>query len=94
MIQNHFRFMKCWTKFFRDFDLLDMRLQHQGTQYLEEHEKQNQLATHSEKLAIAFGILATAPGTPIRIFKNPRVCEDCHLIIKCMVGCILRKGEW
>ncbi|XP_054792161.1 pentatricopeptide repeat-containing protein At3g56550-like [Prosopis cineraria] len=37
-----------------DFDLLDMRLQHQGTQYLEEHEKQNQLATHSEKLAIAF----------------------------------------
>ncbi|KAF7803850.1 pentatricopeptide repeat-containing protein [Senna tora] len=75
------------------YEMLDeilYRLQNAGyepvttstTQYIDEQEKQNALAIHSEKLAIAFGILATAPGTPIRIFKNLRVCEDCHLAIK------------
>ncbi|CAL0330712.1 unnamed protein product [Lupinus luteus] len=48
----------------------------------DEEEKQSLLATHSEKLAIAFGLLSTAPGTTIRIFKNLRVCEDCHYCIK------------
>ena len=51
-------------------------------QDFDEQEKQNTLAPHSEKLAIAFGLLTTAPGSPIRIFKNLRVCEDCHLSIK------------
>ncbi|XP_057949062.1 pentatricopeptide repeat-containing protein At5g66520-like [Malania oleifera] len=45
-------------------------------------EKENVLAHHSEKLAIAFGLLSTAQGSPIRIFKNLRVCDDCHLAIK------------
>ncbi|KAL4398252.1 hypothetical protein HN51_002862 [Arachis hypogaea] len=51
-------------------------------QDVDEQEKQNALATHSEKLAIAYGLLTTPPGSPIRIFKNLRVCEDCHLSIK------------
>ncbi|MED6219486.1 hypothetical protein PIB30_036267 [Stylosanthes scabra] len=51
-------------------------------QDFDEQEKQNALSTHSEKLAIAYGLLTTAPGSPIRIFKNLRVCEDCHLSIK------------
>lgn len=61
------------------------------TRYFDEQEKQNALATHSEKLAIAFGILATPPGTPIRIFKNLRVCEDCHLAIKYIAKVYQRK---
>ncbi|GAA0184411.1 hypothetical protein LIER_31699 [Lithospermum erythrorhizon] len=36
------------------------------------------LNTHSEKLAIAFGLLNTAPGTTVHIRKNLRVCGDCH----------------
>nr|AYM00762.1 pentatricopeptide repeat protein [Salvia miltiorrhiza] len=40
------------------------------------------LHTHSEKLAIVFGLLATPEGTPIRITKNLRVCGDCHTFIK------------
>uniref|UniRef100_A0A7N0ULG8 DYW domain-containing protein n=1 Tax=Kalanchoe fedtschenkoi TaxID=63787 RepID=A0A7N0ULG8_KALFE len=47
-----------------------------------EHEKENALAYHSEKLAIAFGLLTTAPGSTIRVIKNLRVCEDCHLTVK------------
>ncbi|KAG8474617.1 hypothetical protein CXB51_031222 [Gossypium anomalum] len=37
---------------------------------------------HSEKLAIAFGLLRTKPGTTIRIIKNLRICEDCHTVTK------------
>ncbi|CAN4078504.1 unnamed protein product [Withania somnifera] len=43
-----------------------------------EDEKENLLCGHSEKLAIAFGILNSPPGTPIRVAKNLRVCNDCH----------------
>lgn len=33
---------------------------------------------HSEKLALAFGLLSTPQGTTLRILKNLRVCGDCH----------------
>lgn len=45
---------------------------------IDEGEKEAALAHHSEKLAIAFGLLNTSPGTTIRIVKNLRTCEDCH----------------
>lgn len=37
---------------------------------------------HSERLAIAFGLLNTKPGTEIVVIKNLRACGDCHLFIK------------
>ncbi|XP_031476303.1 pentatricopeptide repeat-containing protein At3g62890-like [Nymphaea colorata] len=46
------------------------------------NEKMQALSYHSEKLAVAFGLLSTTPGTPIRIVKNLRVCEDCHVMMK------------
>ncbi|CAM6042283.1 unnamed protein product [Sphagnum compactum] len=45
---------------------------------VEEEEKVFHFCHHSEKLAIAFGLINTAPGTPLQITKNLRVCEDCH----------------
>lgn len=47
-----------------------------------EEEKETLLCGHSEKLAIAFGILNTPPGTTIRVAKNLRVCNDCHQATK------------
>ncbi|KAL6178425.1 hypothetical protein ACLB2K_049943 [Fragaria x ananassa] len=47
-----------------------------------EEQKQQLLLWHSEKLAIAFGLIHVSSGTPIRIFKNLRVCGDCHHAIK------------
>ncbi|KAK3227515.1 hypothetical protein Dsin_007377 [Dipteronia sinensis] len=44
----------------------------------EEDDKEASVAHHSEKLAIAFGLIKTRPGTTIRISKNLRVCSDCH----------------
>ncbi|CAM6058325.1 unnamed protein product [Sphagnum tenellum] len=49
---------------------------------VEEEEKVFHLCHHSEKLAIALGLINTAPGTPLRIRKNLRVCEDCHTSTK------------
>ncbi|KAK4410826.1 Pentatricopeptide repeat-containing protein [Sesamum angolense] len=49
---------------------------------VEEEEKQHMLKCHSEKLAVAYGIMKTPAGRPIRVFKNLRVCEDCHTAIK------------
>eukprot|EP00257_Ricinus_communis_P016949 XP_015575272.1 pentatricopeptide repeat-containing protein At1g59720, chloroplastic/mitochondrial [Ricinus communis] len=37
---------------------------------------------HSERLAIALGLLSLKPGVPIRIFKNLQVCSDCHKVTK------------
>ncbi|XP_050367350.1 pentatricopeptide repeat-containing protein DOT4, chloroplastic, partial [Argentina anserina] len=45
-------------------------------------EKEVALCGHSEKLAIAFGILNLSPGKTIRVTKNLRVCGDCHEMAK------------
>ncbi|XP_040385263.1 pentatricopeptide repeat-containing protein At5g43790-like [Oryza brachyantha] len=45
---------------------------------VEEEDKADTLTYHSERLAIAFALIASNPGTPIRIIKNLRVCADCH----------------
>ncbi|WMV48012.1 hypothetical protein MTR67_041397 [Solanum verrucosum] len=49
---------------------------------VDEEQKSDLLYTHSERLAIAFGIISTPAGTTIRIIKNLRVCVDCHTAIK------------
>ncbi|CAF2143180.1 BnaA02g26650D [Brassica napus] len=45
---------------------------------MSDHEKEVTVRYHSEKLAIAFGVLNTPPGTTVRVVKNLRVCRDCH----------------
>ncbi|XP_057949352.1 pentatricopeptide repeat-containing protein At2g02980, chloroplastic [Malania oleifera] len=49
---------------------------------MENEEKEASLRYHSEKLAIAFGLLNTPPGTTVRVVKNLRVCGDCHSAAK------------
>jgi hypothetical protein len=44
--------------------------------------KEQALAVHSEKLALAFGLISTPPGTAIKIVKNLRACADCHAVLK------------
>lgn len=47
-----------------------------------EEEKKQMVFYHSEKLAIAFGIISVPFGTPIRVIKNLRMCGDCHTATK------------
>ncbi|PRQ20510.1 putative DYW domain-containing protein [Rosa chinensis] len=49
---------------------------------MESEHKENSLSTHSEKLAVAFGIMKLPLGATIRVFKNLRICGDCHNAFK------------
>ncbi|CAH9118808.1 unnamed protein product [Cuscuta europaea] len=49
---------------------------------VDEKMKVKLLWGHSERSAIALGLLSTPPGSVIRITKNLRVCNDCHMVTK------------
>ncbi|CAK8540082.1 unnamed protein product [Lathyrus sativus] len=47
-----------------------------------DQEEQRAMKYHSEKLAIAFGIINTPDWLPLQITQGHRVCGDCHNAIK------------
>lgn len=49
---------------------------------LDEEAKEKALLYHSERLAIAYGLISTPAGTTLRVIKNLRICGDCHNFIK------------
>ncbi|XP_058107150.1 pentatricopeptide repeat-containing protein At4g21065-like [Magnolia sinica] len=77
-------------RIYSKLDELAKQLEHEG--YLpntnsvvfsvEEEEKERSMYFHSEKIAIAFGLISTPKGSSIRIVKNLRVCDDCHSVVK------------
>ncbi|XP_021756030.1 LOW QUALITY PROTEIN: pentatricopeptide repeat-containing protein At3g26782, mitochondrial-like [Chenopodium quinoa] len=58
---------------------------------VDDEEKEFILRAHSEKLAVAFGIMNTVPGTVIHVVKNLRVCGDCHTVIKLISKAVNRE---
>ncbi|CAN8266576.1 unnamed protein product [Cochlearia groenlandica] len=51
-------------------------------QDLESEQMEDSLRHHSEKLALAFGLIMLPLGKVIRIRKNLRICGDCHVVFK------------
>ncbi|KAL5559908.1 hypothetical protein UlMin_036119 [Ulmus minor] len=49
---------------------------------LDEGNTSSSTSYHSEKLAIAFGLLNTPSVAPIRVIKNIFMCRDCHNFAK------------
>ncbi|KAJ4704973.1 Pentatricopeptide repeat [Melia azedarach] len=49
---------------------------------VDEEEKEAVVSYHSEKLALAFGLINSRPKETIRIMKNLRICGDCHSAFK------------
>ncbi|XP_058112386.1 pentatricopeptide repeat-containing protein At3g12770-like [Magnolia sinica] len=80
----------CWTQIHQMLESL--RLQMEAAGYMpdtscvlrdvEDEVKVKMLWGHSERLAIAFGLISTQAGSLIRITKNLRVCSDCHVVTK------------
>ncbi|KAJ4705269.1 Pentatricopeptide repeat-containing protein [Melia azedarach] len=74
------------TEIYRMLDELESLVQEVvGTKVIDQENSGERLAdtgVHSEKLAIAFGLLNTSPGAEIVVMKNLRICGDCHLFIK------------
>ncbi|XP_041028868.1 putative pentatricopeptide repeat-containing protein At3g11460, mitochondrial [Juglans microcarpa x Juglans regia] len=72
---------------YRMLDDLENLVKELGGFYKNDRERRNEelmsgMGVHSEKLAIAFGLLNTRPGTEIVVIKNLRICENCHQFIK------------
>ncbi|KAI3731651.1 hypothetical protein L1987_62840 [Smallanthus sonchifolius] len=70
---------KLNIKMLREGYVPDMRF---ALHNVDESEKIKMLNHHSEKLAIAFGLLFVPESMPIRVVKNLRVCGDCHTATK------------
>ncbi|KAM1243788.1 hypothetical protein ACFX2G_036001 [Malus domestica] len=51
-------------------------------QDLEGEQREVSLLSHSEKLAIVFGLMSLSKGKTVRIRKNLRICGDCHVFAK------------
>lgn len=49
---------------------------------VEDEQKEQYLSYHSERLAIAYGIMKLPSGATIRVMKNLRMCDDCHVAVK------------
>ncbi|KAK7314031.1 hypothetical protein VNO77_39239 [Canavalia gladiata] len=57
----------------------------------DEEQKEHNLWNHSERIALAFGLINSPEASPLRIFKNLRVCGDCHSVFKLVSQIIGRK---
>ncbi|KAA0058787.1 hypothetical protein IC582_002481 [Cucumis melo] len=55
-----------------------------------ESSKADIFCGHSERQAIAFGLINTAPGMPIWVTKNLYMCHSCHNMVK-FISTIVRR---
>ncbi|XP_057454784.1 pentatricopeptide repeat-containing protein At4g01030, mitochondrial [Lotus japonicus] len=51
-------------------------------QNIDDNEKEKVLLSHTEKLAMTYGLMKTKGESPIRVVKNTRICHDCHTVAK------------
>ncbi|XP_065851113.1 pentatricopeptide repeat-containing protein At2g15690, mitochondrial-like [Euphorbia lathyris] len=58
---------------------------------IDEEAKEQALMYHSERLAIAYGLISTPARQTLRIMKNLRICGDCHNAIKIMSNIVGRE---
>uniref|UniRef100_A0A1D1YRQ9 Putative pentatricopeptide repeat-containing protein At3g23330 n=1 Tax=Anthurium amnicola TaxID=1678845 RepID=A0A1D1YRQ9_9ARAE len=80
----------CYNQIYEAWEVLIEQMKREGyipntedvLHDVEEEQKRQILSSHSERLAIVFGIISTPPGTTIRVTKNLRVCVDCHTATK------------
>lgn len=87
---NGDRSHESWREIYAKLDEIRFRIKECGylaeTSFvlhdIGEEEKENALYHHSEKLAVAFGLISTSTGMPIQVIKNLRICGDCHSVIK------------
>lgn len=77
------------SQIYAQIEKLKQRLKKQGyepetcfvSRDVEENQKEHLLWYHSEKLALAYGLISLPSTQPITIINNLRVCGDCHKAI-------------
>lgn len=83
---------------YKKLNSLDTQMREEGYTHLDsihnskfDETGKEDRSEHCEKLAVAFGLLCTPPGTTVRVAKNIRVCADCHTTIKIISKIELRE---
>ncbi|KAH0910892.1 hypothetical protein HID58_034213 [Brassica napus] len=82
-----------WRKIYEKIDEIRFKIREDGyvaqtglvLHDIGEEEKENALCYHSEKLAVAYGLMwveGAGEETPVRVIKNLRICGDCHVVFK------------
>ncbi|KAM1796753.1 hypothetical protein ACFX11_036957 [Malus domestica] len=93
--RSHSRSDEVYAKFDELFNLLYkagyVPMVEMDLHDVEQGEKQRLLRYHSEKLTVAFALIATRPGAPIRVKKNLRVRVDCHTALKFICKIVSRE---
>ncbi|KAJ6745534.1 hypothetical protein OIU74_028253 [Salix koriyanagi] len=64
-----------------EIDILCM-LQDIERRLLVEQELSDATSRHSERLAVAFGLINNQENSPIRVVNSVRMCRDCHSVMK------------
>ncbi|XP_010453383.1 PREDICTED: putative pentatricopeptide repeat-containing protein At5g13230, mitochondrial [Camelina sativa] len=57
---------------------------------MDDEEKDKRLWVHSERLALAYGLVRLPSRNRILIIKNLRICSDCHNAMKVISGIVQR----
>ncbi|KAI8014573.1 Pentatricopeptide repeat-containing protein [Camellia lanceoleosa] len=81
-----------WREVYREVERLAIEMKMAGyvpdqscvLHDVEEEDREHIFNYHSEKLAVAFGLMKIDPGIAIHVTKNLRVCNDCHSAFKLM----------
>jgi tetratricopeptide (TPR) repeat protein len=70
---------------------LDMQMENMSSENRHGNSTIGDDCCHSERLAVAFGLLSLPQGSTIRVTKNLRVCSDCHSSMKIISKIELRE---
>ncbi|XP_071729408.1 pentatricopeptide repeat-containing protein At3g13880 [Rutidosis leptorrhynchoides] len=70
----------CSERIYAKLD--DMMREIKKLGYVEKKRIGSTVNHHSEKLAVSLGLISLPESAPVRVMKNLRVCEDCHLVMK------------
>ncbi|XP_078447901.1 pentatricopeptide repeat (PPR) superfamily protein isoform X2 [Wolffia australiana] len=81
-----------WAVIYRSLEVLGARMRKMGyvadtrfvLQDLEPRDRERTLNGHSERLAVAFGMMKLPAAAAVRVFKNLRICIDCHAAVTFM----------
>eukprot|EP00250_Pteridium_aquilinum_P011597 c20180_g1_i1 orf=67-4089(+) len=84
---------------YEKLESLNRQLEHRGyvpnttlsLHDVDEESKKFLLCHHSERLALAFGLIKTTSKEPLLIVKNLRMCADCHTAFKFLSTIVDRK---
>ncbi|XP_077242158.1 pentatricopeptide repeat (PPR-like) superfamily protein [Tasmannia lanceolata] len=73
-------------------DITKLGYIHNGKSLLPDvgEQEERMSSYHSEKLAVAFGLISTSDSTSLQVVQGHRICSDCHTVMK-LIAMVTRR---